>query len=399
MTYHQYGTQITSATITVTTRPGATLSGLTIGQLYALNSTGGPWHAPFGTFYQLQLESGGTQVGYVNLDTLGDAIGTIPAGHSQLFFQATATSVTLSVADGGGPFSDNTGSLDCALFYAYDDAAVTYCAYGSGPQSGTTTGIIITTSIIDLVVTFIGAPWLAIVFDAFIGKIVYTGDLCGGSPPPMPTFTNDDFIGGTPGIPNPGSLGKFWQALQATMWPYFCECTAGPSGSTPPVPFPTPSPTAPPAAPSGPINIGCDDQDLCTSLNALARQLTAMSGQVAQLRSDVTLIQRQEVPFAYVPGPSFTGLTGSGTLTVQGILGANVAISSSPSWMTSTMAPVASVWKYGEIAFGTSDGWLRRDVITHNPHLLLRVSGAVTRLAYTFEPGVTASIETLLREP
>jgi hypothetical protein len=70
-----------------------------------------------------------------------------------------------------------------------------------------------------------------------------------------------------------------------------------------------------------------------------------------------------------------------------------------PAYLSSDMAPVASWFKLGEISWGTADGWTARRVVTHDPHLFLEIGADVTTCAYLFEPGVTANIRELIREP
>ncbi len=113
---------------------------------------------------------------------------------------------------------------------------------------------------------------------------------------------------------------------------------------------------------------------------------------------DVRLIQRQKVPFAYVPGTAHTGLTGAGTIAVQGLLGLSVVITAQPGYFSSDMAPVASTFKFGSLSWGTTDGYELRHVVTHNPHLFTGIDGDIAAIGYLFEPGVTATILELLRE-
>ncbi len=60
MTWFQYGALVQSGAYDATNITGATISSLIAGQPYALVSTGGPWHAPFGNFYDGEVQSGAT---------------------------------------------------------------------------------------------------------------------------------------------------------------------------------------------------------------------------------------------------------------------------------------------------------------------------------------------------
>jgi hypothetical protein len=129
------------------------------------------------------------------------------------------------------------------------------------------------------------------------------------------------------------------------------------------------------------------------------RQLSGMSSQIAQLRSDVTLIQRQAVPFAYVPGTLHSGLSDQGTFTCFGILGLSIDITSAPAYLGSDMETPPSSYKFGDISLGTSDGWQRKHWLTHDPQLILDIGADITIVGYTFVQGVTANILELVREP
>lgn len=295
----------------------------------------------------------------------------------------------------------------CGSYRFYDSggteiaggASPAFCAYGTQPISSTTSGIIITTGLIDLMLTALGiGAWASILFDTFVGKILYGGDLCSSPPPAMPTFTSVDFVTGSPGVPNPASLAKWWQGLQAVAWPYFCQCNPAPFGSPSPIPYPLPTATAPAGAPSGPTIITCEDQDLCTVLNDLARQMAALQTQVAIVNQTTQLIQRQHVPFAYVPGTLHSGLTGAGQFAVQGILGLAVQLTTLPPGIGSTSDDPVEYFGAGWISTGTPDGWRRTSPIAHNP-FWLDVQPEDTLVGYTFEPGVVANIEEFLREP
>jgi hypothetical protein len=113
----------------------------------------------------------------------------------------------------------------------------------------------------------------------------------------------------------------------------------------------------------------------------------------------VTLIQRQTVPFAYISGPLHSGLTGTGTISVQGILGVllNVSVPARAGQVSGTPD---TVFDCGWINFGTADGYADRQFITSDSQVIFpAAAGAWTIVAYTFLQGVTVSITELIREP
>ncbi len=113
MTYFQYGPIVDGSAFDVTAF--TTIVDLIPGQVYALVSDGGPWAAPFGAFYGLQLQ-GGTAT--LHEEPADDGI------HNRVFFMAPGTTVQCSVADGGGPYFDNIGALNWGLYLAFNDATV-----------------------------------------------------------------------------------------------------------------------------------------------------------------------------------------------------------------------------------------------------------------------------------
>jgi hypothetical protein len=397
--------------IPVTSSGGVALTGLTVGATYSVWTEGGPWH-PHGLstgddsyLYQLS-DDGSTWSGSIgtSYDPTTPASDTyvptwalsrknLDSVHVLITFVASHTSVWIRVSD--VVFGDNTGSLDAEI----GPGSLPFCQYGTEPQGALVGGVIITTALIDVLLIAVAAPAaVAIIFDAFVGKTIFAGDICSGLPPLMPQFTNDDFLGGTD-IPNPASLSKFWQGFQAIAWPYFCQCTSGGVGPPPAIPVPPPLVIVPPAAPSGPITVACDSTDLCGLLNALMRQLAGMSASIAQLRSDVTLIQRQGVPFGYVAGSVHSALTGSGAWTIADILGLAVTFDTLPPEFEAGSTDPPTYHQVGKISLGTVDGWRRSWQPTHSPYLIFNISGAFTRLGYTFSDGVVATITELLREP
>jgi hypothetical protein len=279
--------------------------------------------------------------------------------------------------------------------------SATYCQYGTRLQANVGGNIILTAGIITAFMSRFGPAGaiLAALIDSFVGRTLYVQALCGAPPPVMPAFTADDWLTGQPGIPSIQGLSKFWAGMQAAAWPYFCECVPAIGGGPAPTIYPDPVLDVPPSMPLLPGPFTCDNEDICTMLNGILQGLTGLSGQISQLRSDVTLIQRQSVPFAYVAGTLHSGLSGSGTIAVASVLGLAVHSTTIPGYLSSDMAPVASYFKLGEIALGTSNGYQARRIVTHEHHLFLDLDADMTIVAYLFEPGVVGDILELVREP
>lgn len=123
----------------------------------------------------------------------------------------------------------------------------------------------------------------------------------------------------------------------------------------------------------------------------------AMLGQIMQ---QVNLIQRQQVPFAYVQGASHTGLTGNGTIDVQGLIGALVEITSGLANVGTEDGSPDETFEAGWITWGNPDGFGAREFISNATLVSLpNLAGQFTRIGYTLSVGVTVTITELIREP
>jgi len=124
------------------------------------------------------------------------------------------------------------------------------------------------------------------------------------------------------------------------------------------------------------------------------------SGALTQILQMVTLIQRQLSPFAYVPGASHTGLLGDGTLTIPSLQGIKVTLTTIPGWIGTELGSPNEVFEAGWFSWGTTDGYLAREVISKNPQLSFPAKAEqYTRLGYSLAPGVVATIQELEAEP
>lgn len=274
------------------------------------------------------------------------------------------------------------------------------CQYGTQQQGGSPA---IVALLPDAILAIVGAVtdgwgWAAAAF--FAGQNINVANLCSIQRPSEVTLTQADIINLTAFPPGPLSvpaIAKANQWFQWAAWPYFCQCVTGSPLPTPPAIIVQPAPTG--IATGDPTALVCSNEDICTTLSKIARQITALTQIVVQVATSTTLIQRQSVPFAYVPGTLHSGLSGAGTITIAGVLGLSVQTTSLPGYLGSDMAPVASWFKLGELSLGNTDGWAARRIVTHNPHLFLDLDADLTTVGYLFEPGITANILELIREP
>lgn len=116
--------------------------------------------------------------------------------------------------------------------------------------------------------------------------------------------------------------------------------------------------------------------------------------------AQVNLIQRQSVPFSYVSSTAHSGLTGAGSINIQGLLGAKVHVSTLPSSYGVSGTSPGEHFDLGFLTFGTADGFPSSYRLERVDQLLLPARcSAYTVLDYDLAPGVVVTITELLREP
>jgi len=140
----------------------------------------------------------------------------------------------------------------------------------------------------------------------------------------------------------------------------------------------------------------CSGQPIPTLSCSTDPVLMTMLGQILQ---QVNLIQRQNVPFAYIFSTPHSGLTGTGEFAVQGLIGVRVNVISSPPGAGSTLGHPDQIWNAGWINWGNVDGFAHREWIDNA--LLVsfpNAAGQYTRLGFSISPGFTVDITELKRE-
>lgn len=114
----------------------------------------------------------------------------------------------------------------------------------------------------------------------------------------------------------------------------------------------------------------------------------------------VTLIQRQSVPFGYVPATTHAALSGAGSLTIGGLIGVKVDLTTIPASYGRSGTSPTEYFDLGWVTFGTPDGFPSSFRVDKELNLLTpRLCGAYTVLDYQLAPGVIATITELVREP
>jgi hypothetical protein len=126
----------------------------------------------------------------------------------------------------------------------------------------------------------------------------------------------------------------------------------------------------------------------------------ALTGYLQQILQAVTLLQRQTAPFAYVYGTNHTGLSGDGEISVQGLLGISVDVTTLPSRAGSESGTPETLFDIGFVSLGTDDGWITSRRFDHDGTLFLPpLGGLYTRVGYTVPADVEIAIRELVREP
>lgn len=125
-----------------------------------------------------------------------------------------------------------------------------------------------------------------------------------------------------------------------------------------------------------------------------------MTGMIAQILNYVTLIQRQAVPFGYVGSTAHAGLSGAGALSISGLLGVKVAVTTLPTSYGVAGTSPPEHFDLGFVTFGTPDGFPSAFRLTRNPQVMMPARASVyTDLDYDLAPGVVVTITELRREP
>jgi len=148
------------------------------------------------------------------------------------------------------------------------------------------------------------------------------------------------------------------------------------------------------------VQFFCDGQTASQPLQPCCPPDTTLEGILNNILGMVTLIQRQAVPFAYVAGTAHAGLTGRGSISVQGLIGARVEVTAFGSNTGEQLADPDVLWDAGWVNWGSADGVSSRQFITAQQMLTLpSLAGQYTQIHYSLEPNVTVTITELEREP
>lgn len=114
----------------------------------------------------------------------------------------------------------------------------------------------------------------------------------------------------------------------------------------------------------------------------------------------VTLLQRQLAPFAYVVGTAHAGLSGTGTIAVNGLLGVKVEITTDPTSLGREGTTPPMLFDRGFLSWGVPDGYPSTERLARTPQVSMPARcSAYTSISYDLHPGVVVTITELKREP
>ena len=144
----------------------------------------------------------------------------------------------------------------------------------------------------------------------------------------------------------------------------------------------------------------CNGTPIGPGANGCCPPDTNIQAELDKILGLVTLIQRQIVPFGYVPGTVHTALTGHGVLSVTGLIGVKIDITTDPTTLGVEGNTPPILFDRGFFTWGTPDGYPQSERLerTHQLSLPNRAS-AFTDFAYDLHPGVEVTITELVREP
>lgn len=144
--------------------------------------------------------------------------------------------------------------------------------------------------------------------------------------------------------------------------------------------------------PTQPTSIILPTSPTCSTTGDICSILSQIQTQVQSIYGLLTIFQRRERPFAWIPGSLTIGLTGHGTIAVQDIIGAIVSVTSVPiAWGQTTDVPARGIPAYGSIQWSDGTNYSDWELI-HYRHQLLTAPSWATTLSYSLKPGITASI-------
>jgi len=178
----------------------------------------------------------------------------------------------------------------------------------------------------------------------------------------------------------PGTVSGGWEGVQ----PILCVAAAPTTPDSPPVPVLT--------TPDTPTEGSCTTQDVCNLVQQVLESVTLV-------RSMVDLIQRRAVPFAWILSTPHPGLTGTGVISVQDVIGASVSMTVPGGWGSTAETPRRLIPSAGSLQGSDGSRYSDNFQLHYEQELIFFDQSWATGIRYNFRPGVTCTLTPLLPEP
>lgn len=355
---------------------------------------------PLGSVFHLSGQSHTTAVGGAPDAAFAIRLRAFAANGDQIS-ETQVLASRLTTPDGSWTYNVPLGSVNVQVWWVgslYQGQTMTnvssgtqdtqgFCQFGTELTPGGQATIILTQSFVETALLEVGLPWLAAALTPIYGLVLDATALCGTGPPQLPPVNTNLFQ---------ASVDVLLDVFKAVTWNNFCQCKPG----TPtPAPFPTPAPTKPTSWPDSPT-FPCDPADLCASISQIKATLNAMSGQVASMSQLVTLLQRYELPFAYINGAVHSSLTAQGGFATSRLVGLRVEVTQRPAEGLVLRGNPPYLFDMGWLSIVDSNGMLEEKRLTRDDQVWTPVRMATAlRFQWDLFDGVIIRVTELEAEP
>lgn len=278
------------------------------------------------------------------------------------------------------------GQTQTAIVSGTYDAG-SFCAFGTRSKASSTGTLVLTADNIAEVLATRGYSWLGIAFQALVGLVIDVPSLCGVGPPQVPELNV--------GLLSASNEEKL-QILKRVLWDEFCECVPG---APTPDPYPLYAPTEPTSWPAAPV-FPCDPADLCAALEAIRADLNSLMGTAAATKTLVELVQRYELPFAYIRGAQHSALTAQGSFAVSRLVGIDLDITARPATGLTLRGNPPYHWDLGWVSISDTNGMIEEKRVTRDSMLWLpRLMATAIAFSWDLFDGVVLNATELQAEP
>lgn len=291
----------------------------------------------------------------------------------------------LTLQIGGNAFNAPTGTA-FGVFVEHFPNTGANCAFGTQRKIGIPEVLQLTPDEILNILSATGWAWARLLFAPLQFSNLNVAGLCSRPPPVIGPVTTSTLT---------ESIATWATIFDAIAWGQLCECVPG----TPtPIPYPVPTGTEPPDWPA-PVVFDCDPAQLCLTLQNIQQQLASLQQSVGITAELVTLLQRYELPFAYVRGARHSGLTGSGAFAIPRCVGFLVEVIDAPTGLQTFTGAPPYISDLGWISTLDSSGMVDETRLTRTATTWLPPSAATaTSLGFALREGVTVDVTELYAE-